>query len=400
MITTSGLPVANLALRRGLVGPEDLREALAQQARDAAEGKTPRELGVLLLGRGRLTEGDLHRLVSDVGAAPALLDPARLFSFGRYRLLRTLGRGGTGKVYEAVDSADGRRVALKVLSAANTGPERERFLREARLTTTLPPHPNVVRVLEAGDVEGQPYLAMELAGGASLDAWRKSACTLRAQVAVLRQVALGVDHAHRHGILHRDLKPANVIVDASGTARVVDFGYARSLGRRDARLTDSGYIIGTPIYMSPEQARAERDVDARSDVYSLGVMLYEILAGRPPFQGRHALEVLLKSSQEPLRSPSAVAGRPVDRALEATCLKALAKDRRERHPTARAFADELGRWLCGGRQARPRRRLWPWLLLPTAAALALWAGYRRSGPEPVSSDAHREAAAQPRGPGG
>lgn len=372
----STLRLGQLALARKLINAEQLRSALAEQSRSLSEKKQPRPLGNILLEKGYLTDEQLSSLLDDQrpkGAVPGrqAASPSHP-SLGKYEIIRELGRGGMGVVYEAVDSALGRKVALKMMlvsphaDAKEAQMEEERFLREARISAGLAKHPNIVSVYEAGVVDGKRYLAMELVEGMSFTKWRKSgSVTIRQQVQLLRDVALGVHHAHKQGTIHRDLKPDNILIDAQNQPHVTDFGLAKSVGQNvHLSLTASGMIMGTPSYMSPEQALGQKDIDHRTDVYALGVMLYETLTGRLPFTGETAIEILMKASKEPVPPPSSVvkggANPTLDRAIENICLKSLAKKAKDRYPTAEAFAHDLTKWLKGEdvhvRVAVPTRR--------------------------------------------
>jgi predicted Ser/Thr protein kinase len=287
-----------------------------------------------------------------------------------------------GVVYEAVDTQLQRTVALKLMLKSPLADPREqqldeeRFVREAQLSARLK-HPNIVTVYEAGVLEGRRYLSMELIQGQPLSTWwKRGSIALRQQVALLRDVALAVDHAHQQGILHRDLKPANVLVDPENQAHITDFGLAKVAGS-DARvsLTASGMVVGTPQYMSPEQAQGLRTVDRRTDVFSLGVMLYEVLAGRAPFEGATPIEILMKIVKNPVTPPSRAARKWPDTAagdaIESICLRALEKSPKRRYPTAQAFADDLGRWLKGEevRVRAPRTTSYVWVWGVAAAAV-------------------------------
>ncbi|HYE99464.1 MAG TPA: serine/threonine-protein kinase, partial [Planctomycetota bacterium] len=260
-------------------------------------------------------------------------------------------------VYEAHDTALKRSVALKMLlPSSKIDPEEarideERFIREARLTANLPSHPNIVGVYETGVIDNQRYIAMEYIQGMVMGGWwRKSYASRRLQVRVLRDVALAVHHAHQHGIIHRDLKPANILVDSRNQPHVTDFGLARAQRRNtENSITAADRVVGTPHYMSPEQAEGRRNVDRTTDVWALGVLLYEILAGKVPFRGATSMEVMVKVARDPVPPPSTVKRSGLraapDKELEAICLRALARNPKERTPSAKAFAAELDGWL-------------------------------------------------------
>ena len=258
---------------------------------------------------------------------------------GRYRILRRIGSGGMADVYAAEDTHLGREVALKVLHRRFAQDQEfvERFRREAKAAAGLS-HPNVVGVFDRGEHEGTYYIAMECLSGRTL----KEIVTSEAPMAQQRVVDLGVQilhaagFAHRHGVIHRDFKPHNVIVDERGHAKVTDFGIARAGA---SEMTETGSIMGTAHYLSPEQAQGHA-VTAASDLYSIGVMLYEMLAGKLPFEGDSAVAIALKHLSEQPAPISAL--RPdVHPALEAVVMAALAKDPAQRWQTADDFAEGL-----------------------------------------------------------
>jgi len=308
--------------------------------------------------------------------------------FGKYTLLKKLGKGGMGRVFVAVDTVLNRRVAIKMMAPSDPygieGPEIDevRFLREAQLSANLSKHPNIVSVYEAGVVEGKRFLAMEYIEGLQMQDWRRGV-PIRDQLALLRDVAAAVQHAHANGVVHRDLKPANVIVDAKNRPHVTDFGLAKAQAPEQSRsITTSGIVVGTPAYMSPEQAQGLKAIDGRSDVYSLGVMMYEILTERQPFDAETAMQLLVKVVEHPPPPPSGLIreeGHPArDPRIEGLCLKALAKKPEQRPASAGEFAEELSRWLAETALTapllRPRRASRkPLALLGLAAALALLA---------------------------
>jgi WD40 repeat protein len=342
--------IGRKAVELGFITAQQLGDVLENLSKTVDLSVNPSStLKDALLARGLLTEDQARRLDR--------LTPGS--TLGKYRIVRELGRGGMGVVVEAVDQELGRPVALKLLkesASADAGTtareDEERFVLEARLTANLPRHPHLVSVYEAGQIEGQRYIAMELIQGRDFARWRKAGpIPLRDQVAVLRDIASAVDHAHRNGVIHRDLKPMNVLVDAQGVPHVTDFGIARRMTRDTlSALTVTGVAIGTPTYMSPEQAEGRKDVDSRTDVWSLGVMLYEIMTNTLPFQGQSPLETLLKTIKEPVPRPTTILREkltPAIRDLEKICLRALEKDLRDRTPSAGVFSEDLGRWLKG-----------------------------------------------------
>ncbi|MCA9553283.1 MAG: serine/threonine protein kinase, partial [Myxococcales bacterium] len=269
----------------------------------------------------------------------------------RYRILEMIGQGGASVVYRAEHTMLGKAVAVKVLRTELSDMEQAtlRFQQEARSLCQLD-HPNIVRVTDFGRTHnGSLFLVMDLARGVSLSDLmaRQGALTPSVAVAVAREVLFGLSHAHAHGLVHRDMKPDNVMVDLSDgrvRAKILDFGIAKILeddGPVDGRITEPGRVFGTPRYMAPEQA-SERPVDARTDVYSVGVCLYEMLSGRHPFPGESALEVLgkvLMHHPDPLVfEPS-----PVLRTerLSAVVGRAMAKDPEARFDSADAMSQAL-----------------------------------------------------------
>jgi serine/threonine-protein kinase len=274
----------------------------------------------------------------------------RLFPVGdwdRYEFESLLGQGGMGLVYKARDRRLNRTVALKFLRGDDEQ-MTQRFLQEARAQSRID-HPNVCKVHEVGEVEGMPYIAMQYIPGESLKAARFK-LNLEERVRVMRDVAEAVHAAHRLGIIHRDLKPGNVLMEKTETGElkpiVMDFGLARDLKSCDG-LTETGMILGTPSYMSPEQAEGRmKHLDRRSDVYSLGAMLYELLVGRPPFEAETGLQVILKVVQEEPVPPRRLAPEiPAD--LDAIAMKCLEKDLSRRYDSAQALATDLQRYLDG-----------------------------------------------------
>ncbi|HET7292377.1 MAG TPA: protein kinase [Vicinamibacteria bacterium] len=271
---------------------------------------------------------------------------------GRYLVTGRMGRGGMGMVYRGRDEVLDREVAIKTLTAEGVldAESRRRFEVEAKAAARLQ-HPNILTVFELGEDRGMPFIAMELLPGADLESLLRSGepMPLRERLEVVVQVLRGLAYAHEHGIVHRDIKPSNIRLLDDGTAKIMDFGIAKLGG---TNLTRTGYMVGTVHYMSPEQVRAQR-LDGRSDVFSVGVILYELLAGRRPFAGEAATDVLYKiahAEPEPL-SAEALGGSGAR--LQGIVAKALAKDPAQRYASAGAMADALSELLRDQLAAHP-----------------------------------------------
>jgi serine/threonine protein kinase len=297
-----------------------------------------------------------------VEPAPALPHDA----IAGYEIHEELMRGGQGAVYRATHHATRRTVALKVLlsGAFATSRQRHRFEREIELVASLD-HPAIVTVYDSGVTsDGRHYLAMQFIDGAPLDAWAERrrrdargsvAPTLDEMLTLFDRIADGVSHAHQHGVLHRDLKPANILIDAEGEPHILDFGIAKPVGRErevEAGLvTEEGAFLGTLAYAAPEQVSGAPDrVDVRSDVYSLGVMLYELLSGGRPYPLEGGLSEIIESivTAEPKRlrgAPDALLR--IDDELDTIVMKTLAKDPDRRYQSVSALSDDLKRYRTG-----------------------------------------------------
>lgn len=270
----------------------------------------------------------------DLGFPPkrkdALLEGGQ--QFGDYRIIRRLGRGGMGAVYEAEHLKSGRRVALKVLGHSLDSPEaRRRFLREGRLASSVN-HPNSVYVYGTEEVEGTPTISMELVGGGTLEGRVRQAGALSVTEAVdvILQIVAGLEAAQAVGVLHRDVKPGNCFVHSDGTVKVGDFGLSISTSLRgESNLTTEGTFLGTPAFSSPEQLRGD-ELDVRADVYSVGVTLYYLLTGRTPFDGRNVVQLLANVLECPAPSPANVR-REIPRGLARVVLRCLEKEPASRY---------------------------------------------------------------------
>ncbi|MCY2987990.1 MAG: protein kinase [Planctomycetota bacterium] len=283
---------------------------------------------------------------------------------GRFEIRKRIGAGAFGQVFRAYDPTLDREVALKIPHHGTLQREKDktRFFREPKAAAQLR-HPNIVPVYDAG-VDGDIYyIASAFIDGQTLsDAIEEQPFDFRRSAQVVMDLARALDYAHRKGIVHRDVKPANIMLDANGDPLVMDFGLARFEEGQD-KLTHEGTVLGTPAYMPPEQARGELDrVGPASDQYSLGVVLYELLCGKLPFEGPPSLVISLVINHEPTSPRSERPEVPKD--LETICLKAMAKDPQHRYPSCGELADDL-RWWHEGQPIQARslpfwERLWRW----------------------------------------
>ena len=264
---------------------------------------------------------------------------------GRYRIVRKLGSGGMANVYLAEDQELGRRVAIKILNDRHSGDEQfvERFRREAKNAAGLS-HPNIVSIYDRGEAaEGAYYIAMEYLDGRSLKELIVSRGPAPIPIAIdyARQILAALRFAHRHGVIHRDIKPHNILVDSEGRVKVTDFGIARAEQAGAQQMTEAGSIIGTAQYLSPEQARGTR-VDKTSDLYSLGIVLYELLTGTVPFTGDTPVEIAMKHLSA-IPDPPSERRAEVPHALDQVVLRALAKDPHDRYESAEEMDADLER---------------------------------------------------------
>jgi serine/threonine protein kinase/tetratricopeptide (TPR) repeat protein len=267
------------------------------------------------------------------------LKRGRIFG-GRYEVIEELGEGGMGIVYKVFDRKIEEKVALKVLAPEIAGDEKtiERFRNELKLARKVS-HRNVCRMYDLSEEEKTPFITMEFVPGENLKSLirRVDQLSKAKAISIAKQVCEGLNEAHRMGVVHRDLKPQNIMVDSEGNARIMDFGIARSI--RTKSITETGMIIGTPEYMSPEQVEG-LGVDHQSDIYSLGVILFEMLTGRVPFRGETPLSVILKHKTEQPPDPRKY-DEQIPVALSRAILKCMEKDKKKRYQTANALLDDL-----------------------------------------------------------
>lgn len=269
--------------------------------------------------------------------------PANTGVIPGYEILATIGRGAMGVVYQARQISLNRIVALKVMVAGSHASEEDRLrFRTEALTVAQIQHPNVIQVYDVGEYDGMPFLAVEYVSGGNLQQWLgNKPMSVSGAVRLIYSIARAVGAAHQKGIVHRDLKPANILLTADGVPKVADFGLAKQIG--GATYTTTGTILGTPQYMFPEQAAGlTKRIGPPSDVYSLGVILYQCLTGRPPFTSESVLQLL---DQIRFGQPPSVRDwrSDVPEEVEAVCLRCLHKVPEERYRNADVLADELAR---------------------------------------------------------
>lgn len=320
------------------------------------------------------TELGAETMVSSVDWKSSAPENASGTQLGDYEILDELGRGGMGVVYKARQVTLGRNVALKMIRSGALASEIDvqRFHLEAQAAGRLS-HPAIVQVYQVGELGGDHFFSMEYIEGETLSQYAQTnALTPTDTAQLVKQIAEAIHFAHEHGVLHRDLKPSNIMLDADRNPRITDFGLAKDMNSED-QLTSTGSALGTPSYMPPEQAQARRDdITARSDIYSLGAILYSLIAGRPPFRAKSLVGLLMMViHDEPTPPRDHNANCPRD--LEAICLKCLQKDPEDRYATAQELADDLTRFLNGervnARRSRWYDRAWNWTRnVPVVAA--------------------------------
>lgn len=262
---------------------------------------------------------------------------------GRYHIIDELGSGGMARVYRAHDPNFEREVAIKIMDAQpgmDDGTFRQRFKNEARLIASLE-HSAIVPVYDFGEEKGRPYLVMRLMGGGTLaDRLRRGPLWVNEAIELLEQIAPGLDEAHQKGIIHRDLKPGNILFDERGKPYIADFGLAKAMQQTTGDFTVTGSVLGTPAYMSPEQAMGDKALDGRSDIYALGVILFQMLTGKQPYKAETPVALALKHIQEPVPSLNLSHLPPI---YDSVIARAMAKEPAERYPTASELVVALKR---------------------------------------------------------
>ena len=337
-----------VAVSGGQLGVGQLDECLGLQElrrRDGADVK----IGEILFEKGYLSEVQVHLVLRVQRGQKSRME------IGGFEILDKLGRGGMSSVYKARDLVTGRLVALKVMppKAAENAPMLERFRRESR-TAVLLDHPNVVKGITAGEDQGFYYFAMEYVRGRSLMRMIRNHGPLneRRALTIVRQVADALVHAEAFGVLHRDIKPDNILVHPDDFVKVTDFGLSRFITGDDTMLTLPGTAIGTPYYMSPEQARGETDIDVRADLYSLGATLYEMLTGDPPHTGPSVALILAQHLTEP-PPPIQEQNPKISDFACGIVSKLLAKDRQERYQSASGVIADVDTLLSTYEKGKP-----------------------------------------------
>lgn len=334
----------------GLLSAQQVGDALQRQ-KSLRGSTTKSRIGEVLIMMNVLTVEQVKKILSEQrkrrqAEADAVLPVER---FGDYKLLAKLGEGGMGAVYKAQEVLANRVVALKVLRKNLAGNKAfvERFEREAKMAGSLN-HPNIVTCHVAGMVHGIQFLSMEFVDGETLSArLRGSGGKLSEKEAlpIIRDVARGLAQAHKAGIVHRDIKPDNILLGKDGSVKLSDFGTAKSFLDEDS-LSRTGQVIGTPNYISPEQVRADKDIDHRADLYSLGGTLYHILTGRLPFNAISALQTMRAHLEDELENPHDVNPDLTDGAVQIV-VKLMAKSPHHRYQSAQELVDDIDAVIVG-----------------------------------------------------
>ena len=333
-----------IAISMGVLTEEQLNAGLARQAELKTQSSDKR-LGEVLFELKSIDLRTIQKVLLEQQrrrkAAESQASPTGK-KFGEYVLESKLGEGGMGSVYKARDEHLGRVVALKVMtkSVANNREFVERFKREVKAAGQLN-HINIVSAFGAGDVDGQPFLAMEFVDGESLGRRFRTLGRLveREALRITKGVAAGLAHAHSQSFVHRDIKPDNVLLGHDGSIKIVDLGLAKALDD-DQRLTKTGVAIGTPHYISPEQARGDKQIDHRCDIYSLGATLYLLLSGRLPFDGKNNSEIMLKHLKDELENPQDLAPELSD-GVVAIVTRMMAKKPADRYDSCEQIIEDI-----------------------------------------------------------
>ncbi len=337
----AGPTFESVAVERGYVSPVQLDEC-REIRKKVAEAGLETSLEEVLVKKGFLNRQQVTAINASLGRGPRAVIEG-------YTILEKIAQGGMGAVYKARQTSMDRVVAIKVLlpKFAKEKDAVDRFLREAKAIAKLS-HPNIVAGIDAGVANGIYYYAMEFIDGDSMDrvVRRDGAMHWSQALPVIQQVAGALDHAHRQGFVHRDIKPGNILRLPDGSVKLADLGLARMASGDDIYLTQTGVILGTPAYISPEQARSERMIDIRSDLYSLGITLFEFLSGRPPYESDNAIVVVTKHTSSDVPVQKLLDARVPEDVVEVV-RKMCARDRRVRYQAPSELLEDLGHVLRG-----------------------------------------------------
>ncbi len=332
-----------VAIKLGMTTLERIDEALRLQAKMKEIGVPPKKLGEILAAKGYLSADQIRKVFEAQGQKGGHTQIAG------YRILGKIGAGAMGAIYKALQISMDRIVAIKVLSTryAQNPAFVERFFREARAVAKLN-HPNIIQGIDVGESNGIHYFAMEFVDGPTVGDLLKRGGALdeRRALHVVTQISRALQHAYVHGLLHRDIKPDNIMLTRDGVAKLCDLGLAKDV-REDTSNTRQGASMGTPHYISPEQARGQEDLDIRTDLYSLGATLYHMVVGEVPYPGESAAQVIGRHLMEelpPARSRNPLVSAPVEFIVG----KLMRKNRDERHQTPAELLRDLEATAAGG----------------------------------------------------
>ncbi len=331
-----------LAIKLGFTTLEKVDECIRLQEKMRSMGMAPKKLGEIMLAKGYVTDVQVREIFKYQGLRGGHT------SIQGYKILTKIGQGSMGSIYKALQISMDRIVAIKCLAPRYAANDRfrERFLREARAVARLN-HPNIIQGIDVGESNGIHYFAMEYVDGPTVGELLKRGGALDEKRAlnIVTQIARALNHAFNHGIIHRDIKPDNVMLTREGIAKLCDLGLAKipdgeQKGDNKASGTRPGASMGTPYYISPEQARGEHDVDTRSDIYSLGASFYHMVVGDVPFPGQSAADVISKHLTEPVTPPkqrNPLVSPPADWVI----VKMLDKGREDRYQTPQELVRDL-----------------------------------------------------------
>lgn len=343
MPTLEDIRLGQLAVAQGLAQPLEIEECLADQHEMEQSGKYC-QLGEILVEREFVTRSQLERLLSMQQEAVQ-----KVTRIGHYELIRKVGEGGMGAVYQAKDTLTNETVALKVLprSKAKDNTFRSRFESEARAAFEVD-HPNIIKGLDVDQADGYHFLVMEYIDGKDIYVLleQKGRFPEHEALRILEQIASALNHIHEERLVHRDIKPENILVTEDGFAKLTDMGLAVDKEQQTKRITKVGIAMGTPFYLSPEQIQGKSEIDIRSDIYSLGATVYEMVTGRPPFDGESATVVMMKHLNEQVPSP-----REIDHDISLIFChileKMMAKDPAERYQSPAELLNDLHLFAAG-----------------------------------------------------